>query len=223
VTKIKICGLTSARDAVIACEAGADFLGLVFAKSKRQVSPERALQIVETLYGLKQHPMIVGVFVNISAIEVNHITRYCHLDLVQLSGDETWSYCQKIEFPLIKVIHIGASKKASEVLCEIEKGYKTDLKHKPIYLLDTKTKGIYGGTGITFDWKIAKEISSRYPVIIAGGLSQQNVENLIKQLNPFGIDVSSGVESCGKKDKKKIDAFIKAVRRAGKEVGSGTG
>ncbi|UCG54004.1 MAG: phosphoribosylanthranilate isomerase [Dehalococcoidia bacterium] len=217
-TKIKICGLTSESDAVAATEAGADFLGLVFAKSRRRVSPDRALQIIEVVHKLKRRPVVVGVFVNLPATEVNKTARYCGLDMVQLSGDESWSYCQEIELPIMKVIHIETDKKTGWVLHEIEKGYETDLKRKPLWLLDTGKGDIYGGTGRVFDWKLAVDVSVRYPVIIAGGLSSQNVTSLIKEVNPWGVDVSSGVESWGRKDINKVKDFIENVRKAEKEV-----
>ncbi|MFH1662696.1 MAG: phosphoribosylanthranilate isomerase [Chloroflexota bacterium] len=216
--KIKICGLTNEADAIATAKAGADFLGLVFAQSKRQVSPDRALQIVKAVHKLKQRPLIVGVFVNMPAGEVNSTAQYCRLDLVQLSGDESWRYCREIERPLIKVIHMEAARTASQVLSEIEEGYRSGLKQKPVCLLDTKTEDAYGGTGKVFDWRLIEEVSGRYPVIIAGGLSPQNVGSLIMQVNPWGVDISSGVESGEEKDIQKINAFIEAVRQAEKEV-----
>lgn len=221
--RIKICGLTNEADAIAAAGAGADFLGLIFTQSKRQLSPERALQIVKAVHKLRQRPLIVGVFVNLPAGEINRIAGYCCLDLVQLSGDESWNYCLDIERPLIKVIHIETRQTASQVLSEIEEGYKVGLKQESICLLDTKTGDAYGGSGIVFDWRLAEEVSGRYPVIIAGGLSPQNVGKLVKQVNPWGVDVSSGVESGGIKAIQKINDFIKAVRQAEKEVEIATG
>ncbi|MGB5926034.1 MAG: phosphoribosylanthranilate isomerase [Dehalococcoidia bacterium] len=211
-TRIKICGIRDKTLALAAVEAGADFIGLVFATSRRQVSPEKALPLVEVIRGLRSRPAVVGVFVNAAAQEVNHIADYCQLDWVQLSGGETWQYCQELEKAIIKVIHVSSGQKTDEILADIETGYQLLPEKELVCLLDSRVGGAYGGTGQVFNWRLAREVSVRFPVMIAGGLTPANVGRLIKEVQPWGVDVSTGVESNGLKDASKIRAFIKAVR-----------
>jgi len=212
VTKIKICGLSEIQHALAVAKAGADFLGLVFAPSRRQVSIEKALQVVKAVHALRPHLVVVGVFANSTADEVNRIADYCNLGWVQLSGDETWDYCQQIERPIIKTVHVSSTKTPEEIVSEIAMGYRLLPRQDFVCLVDSKVGDTYGGTGQAFDWKLAKEVSARFSVIIAGGLTPANVSQLVKEVQPWGVDVSTGIESHGQKDVSKIVAFIEAVR-----------
>ena len=210
--KIKICGITEVEHALVVQRAGADFIGLVFAQSTRRVSAERAQQIVQALAGLERRPAVAGVFVNSPVKEVNRVAAFFGLDWVQLSGDETWHYCKQIKRPVIKAVHVPTDMKAKDVIDDIAEGYRTMEPKRFMCLLDAKAGEAYGGTGKTFNWQLAKEVSEKYPVIVAGGLDPDNVKKLISDVHPWGVDVSSGVESDGKKDPEKITAFINAVR-----------
>jgi phosphoribosylanthranilate isomerase len=212
VTKIKICGLSETQHALAAAKAGADFIGLVFAPSRRQVSTPKALQIVKAIHSLRSHPDIVGVFVNSASGEVNRIADRCNLDWVQLSGDETWDYCQQIERPIIKAVHVSNARTSEEVISEISTGYRLLPRHDFVCLLDSRVGDAYGGTGQSFDWKLAREVSARFSVIIAGGLTPDNAGQLVKEVLPWGVDVSTGVETDGQKDVAKIAEFIRVVR-----------
>ena len=211
--KIKICGLTEVEHALAAAAAGADFLGVVFAPSRRRITPEKASEIVKAVRRLDHCPAIVGVFVNAPVTEVNRIADVCRLDWVQLSGDEDWEYCQKINRPIIKVIHILPDTGIESVAAEIEEGYRLRPEGELIYLLDTKLEDSYGGTGKVFDWRLAREISARRNIIIAGGLDPSNVGRLVEKVSPWSVDVSSGVETDGTKDVLKVRAFVESVRQ----------
>jgi len=212
-TKIKICGLSRAEDALTAAGAGADFLGFILAPSRRRITPQQALKLVEAVRRLNCAPDIVGVFANEKSGEVNLLADRLGLDWVQLSGDETLAYCREIERPIIKVSHITRKKTAEQVLTEIKTGLEATPPGKLRYLLDALSGSAYGGAGEPFDWSLAKDVASSFPVIIAGGLNPDNVIRLVRKARPWGVDVSSGVESDGHKDPGKIKAFIEAVRK----------
>jgi phosphoribosylanthranilate isomerase len=210
-TRVKICGIRDKNNALAAVEAGADFIGLVFTPSKRQVDPTQACEIVSAVKKSSDATKVVGVFVNAPASQVNEIADFCALDCVQLSGDESWEYCREIVEPIIKAIRIG--QQSPEELCaELSTGGELLPAQRFITLLDSQVEGKYGGTGESFNWNLAQQVAERFPVIIAGGLDPKNVARLIETVRPWGVDVSSGVESNGLKDASKIRAFVKAVR-----------
>ncbi len=212
-TRIKICGIRTEVQALAAAGAGADFIGLVFAPSPRQVTPDVACEIVAALKKAQPYAEVVGVFVDADAGMVNRTVATCRLDRVQLSGDESWEYCRGIIRPIIKVMRVNRTNPPGKVGKDIEYGMKLLKGRRPIILLDTTADGKFGGTGQTFDWALAGSIARRFPVIVAGGLTPANVPEAIKTLSPWGVDVSTGVETKGVKDLNKIKKFIKAVRK----------
>jgi phosphoribosylanthranilate isomerase len=212
VTRIKICGITQVEQALAAAAEGADYIGLVFAASRRKVTGEKAAEICGILRSLNNPPAAVGVFVNLKAEEVNNTAVSCGLDYVQLSGDETWEYCRQIRLPVIKALHVSASSSLESLIGEIKQGYAALSPERLTFLLDTQVQGFYGGTGQSFDLRLAQEIAARYPVIIAGGLDCENIRRVVREVRPWGVDVSSGVETGGIKDIGKIKEFIRNVR-----------
>ncbi|TET26897.1 MAG: phosphoribosylanthranilate isomerase [Dehalococcoidia bacterium] len=211
-TRVKVCGIKEEAHARAVARAGGDFIGLVFAPSGRQITPERARDIASVVRE-NNKIAVVGVFVNTPAAEVNRIADYCHLDWVQLSGDEPWEHCRQIARPVIKAVWIGWES-PEEIVAHLTKGEKALSGKKHLYLVDSCVKGKYGGSGVAFDWGRAQPVAEHFPVIIAGGLNAHNVAQAIRIVSPWGVDVSSGVEVDGVKDEAKIKAFIEAVRRS---------
>ncbi|MBA7691449.1 N-(5'-phosphoribosyl)anthranilate isomerase [subsurface metagenome] len=211
-TRVKICGITDVSHVQAAAEAGADLIGVVFAPSPRQLTLKKAKEVAAAA---KKHGLpVAGVFVNMPLATVNKATATCGLDWVQLSGDESWDYCRQVRRPLIKAVHIAPDWDEEQLLAHLESHQRELRRHPPIYLLDTFVEQKYGGTGKVFPWEIARRAAAKYPVIIAGGLDPENVGRVVAELKPWGVDVSSGVESRGVKDIEKIKAFVAAVRRA---------
>ncbi len=213
-TRVMICGIREEAHALAVIEAGGDFVGLVFAPSQRRVTLAQAQDIVSTVKKCSDAIAVVGVFVNMPAHEVNRIANSCNLDWVQLSGDEPWEYCCQITKPLIKAVRISHDQNPQEIYTNLATGAGVLSNQRYLYLLDSQVKGKYGGTGMTFDWSLARQAAAQFPVIIAGGLTPENVAQAIEAVTPWGVDVSSGVEVDGVKDIAKIRAFIEAVRRA---------
>jgi len=202
-TRIKICGITNLDDACCAVAAGADALGFVFyPKSPRYIAPEAAAKIVATL-----PPFVttVGLFVNMPRKDIQQTMKTAGLNVVQLHGDESPDECVVPGYPVIKAIRV----KDAESLNGVERYSVAGL------LLDAWNDNHYGGTGEIFDWQLAKRLTAGVPVILAGGLTPENVAAAVATVNPYAVDVSSGVEiSPGNKDHDKIYQFIQQVRQA---------
>lgn len=196
---VKICGLTDLETALFVAGAGADAVGFVFASSKRQVSPDIARSIS---LALPSFIMKIGVFVNAPLNEVQNTARYCRLDAVQLHGTESPEYCRSVGWKTIKAFSVGGGLSLKTI---------SDFSVDAV-LLDAYVPGKAGGTGEIFDWERAKELSCARPLILAGGLTPANVAGAIRTVRPYGVDVSSGVETDGKKDREKIRQFIKMVK-----------
>ena len=235
-TRVKICGCMRVEDALVAKEAGADFVGLVFAPtSRRRLSAEQARAIVDTLgasmgeapppadRGVEndvaawfrhgagtlerrlshKRPLTVGVFEDQSLAEINAIADECGLDLVQLSGRESWADCRLANRPVVKAIEAPNGAAADDVVASLETGSAVAC------LLDGSR-----GHGIAADHAVAAEIAARLPLWLAGGLTPENVSDAVRAVRPWAVDVSSGVETDGAKDAEKIRAFVLATKGA---------
>lgn len=202
-TRIKICGITRAEDALAAVRCGADAIGLVFYEpSPRHVSIELAGQLAAAL---PPFVSVVGLFVNAEASLVREVLAHVPLDLLQFHGDETPEYCAQFGKPFLKAIRVKAG--VDLVQCAASFHAASGL------LLDAHVDGVPGGTGTSFDWALIPR-QLPLPVILSGGLAAANVAAAIKQVRPYAVDVSSGVEAGkGIKDAAKIVAFINEVKQ----------
>jgi phosphoribosylanthranilate isomerase len=192
--RVKICGITNKEDAMMISNLGADAIGFVFAESKRKITPEKAKSIIEEL-----PPFIttVGIFMDEELKEVNRITDFTLLDAVQLHGGESEEYCKRVNRKVIKGIKITKDDTNESLISKMENFSVS------AFILDPGK-----GSGKTFNWEIARGIEK--PIIIAGGLTPLNVSKVIQKLNPYGVDVSTGVEKdYGIKDKEKVKKFIR--------------
>ena len=198
--RVKVCGITNTKDALAAVDMGADALGFVFAPSPRQVTRQQVTQIV-----LELPPFVskVGVFVDSSLQEVTETLETCGLDLAQLHGSESPDFCQALFPRAIKAFSVR-----DESVLALLPQYRVSA-----YLLDAYHQALKGGTGHTFDWEIARKAGQHGLLILSGGLSPANVREAITQVQPFAVDVSSGVESRpGLKDHDKLRAFLDTAK-----------
>ncbi|MDH5564018.1 MAG: phosphoribosylanthranilate isomerase, partial [Nitrospirota bacterium] len=198
------CGITNAQDAEAAVAAGADALGFVFyAQSPRCIEPAVAKRIIAQL---PPFVLSVGVFVNQDQEIIRNIYNECGLAFTQLHGDETPAFCESLGRPILRALRL---RDRGSLLALAE--YKGRMGVRG-FVVDAFSAEAYGGTGQTVDWSLAREVAKAAPILLAGGLTPGNVQEAVRQVQPYGVDVSSGVEERpGKKDHEKIRAFTRAI------------
>lgn len=200
-TLVKVCGICSASDAVVAAEAGADLIGFHFCSSRRRITPEQARSCVKALAGVTRRPALVGVFIDQPEEEVAQVADLVGLDLVQLHGSERPGF--RAPRPVIKALKIRDGKVPDD-----------EPWPEPV-LLDSWSSDQRGGTGRTWDWDLARPLLASRRVILAGGLNPATVGAVVRSYRPYGVDVSSGVEVAVRvKDPDRVRAFVQAVREA---------
>jgi phosphoribosylanthranilate isomerase len=204
VTQVKICGITNEEDALFAASCDAEALGFIFyPPSQRYIKPEEARKIISVL---PKEIVKVGVFVNENAAQIKRVMEYCGLDMVQLHGDELPEFCR--EFPADRII------KAVELKNEDDLNHALDYD-VAVLLVDNRHAGLYGGTGRKANWKLACRIKNKKPLILSGGLNEENIAEAMQTVAPAALDINSGVESePGKKDHAKLARIFDIIRRA---------
>lgn len=213
---VKICGLRDARNAQAAALSGADFVGFNFVEGvRRQLEPTIGATIISTFRNSLSEdsmpgPRVVGLFRNQPAEFVNRVARMAALDMVQLCGDEDDDYYAQMERPILKQVRVRPETSAEELEAEVN----AHLDAGRMVVLDAYDPNTPGGAGVVFDWSVAAGVASLEGVLLAGGLTPDNVSDAIKQLSAWGVDVSSGVESDGVKDDVKIQDFVTAALSA---------
>ncbi len=224
-TVVKICGLTNVDDACFAAGAGADLLGFIFyPKSPRYVTPERAASIVHTVREDMgdRAPCCVGVFVNEPVAHVRAVLRVVGLDLVQLHGDEPLGEVQQLRACAFKAIRPQTIEQGRAQAAVYARSTNAD-GTMPQLLVDAYAPHRFGGTGVPVDLDIARDLSRRFDVLLAGGLTPETVAAVVEQVCPWGVDVSSGVErDKGIKDSARVAALIRAVRKVDAATGTGS-
>ncbi len=203
-TRVKICGITRVEDALIAVGHGADAIGLVFyPPSPRYVTPALAAEIVNALPAFVT---VVALFVDASRADIEAVLSQVDIDLIQFHGQETADECRQYGKSYMKAIRVKSDTNLVQ--------YATEYSDAKALLLDTYADGVPGGTGQVFDWALIPKNLSK-PVVLAGGLDAENVEQAIRQVEPYAVDVSGGVEfKKGIKDAAKIAAFMRGVSNA---------
>ena len=213
--RVKICGIGTPDDACVAAEAGADFIGLVFVpERRRRITPDAAKEIVDAVRVLDSpSPRMVGLFADQPSEEVNETVACCELDAVQLCGKETLDYIAGINCEVIKVVHVPASYRAPNDVPQLAASVQGYTDAGCLVTLDRLVEGIQGGTGQSFSLDVAASLAHRgREFLLAGGLTPANVGRVISAVRPWGVDVSTGIETLGKKDRRKIQRFISNAR-----------
>ena len=218
-TRVKICGVRHLDDALIAADAGADYIGIVFVPGRRRrVEPTAAREITDGLRATgPSSPKSVGLFGDQPLDEVLDTIAVAGLDFVQLCGEESLDYCRQVQkhAGVIKVLHVPNNTDSNDI-AEVASRIDAYAAAGCTVTLDSQVAGLHGGTGQSFDWTIAADLSDdgrRF--LLAGGLTPDNVAAAVSRVNPWGVDVSSGVETDGEKDAAKIRQFITNARGAG--------
>ena len=216
-TRVKICGIRQAEDAVEAARSGADFIGLVFVPGRRRmIETSDACRIVSRLRNATDHPpAVVGLVAGQSMEDVHRIVLESGVDMVQLCGGEDLQYAEAVGVPVIKVVHVPLSQDPGGTLDDIRREVEAFRARGHVVTLDRKVAELQGGTGESFDWNLAGALSDEgHSFLLAGGLTPENVHEAMRIVRPWGVDVSSGVETGGSKDPRKIRTFIRAARSA---------
>ena len=242
---VKICGNRTPDDVLGAAEAGADFVGMIFARSERRVDAQQASAMVRALgsplaerplaippparshvrgepeawfrhgaqliesYLESKRPLTVGVFADQGPEEVNAIAEEAGVDLVQFAGDGSWADCLLLTRQAIRVVHVPPDGPPADPMAAVEPGFAVGL------MLDSAHGPYRGGSGRAFDWEVARSVSARVPIFLAGGLTPDNVGEAVATVRPWAVDVASGVEREGRRDGDLVRAFVRAARSAG--------
>lgn len=215
-TRVKICGITRVDDARAAAAAGADFLGFIFyPPSPRYVTPEHAREIVLEIRKAECGMRMVGVFVDASLDAMREIMETAELDFAQLHGNESPETVQALGTRAYKALQARDAETA-RALMEKYRAVVGDVLYRsnlPAFIADAPPAQLPGGNGIIADWSVARAIAQEFPILLAGGLNVENVRGAIQMVQPYGVDVSSGVERApGLKDHAKVKAFIHRVK-----------
>jgi len=200
--QVKICGITDSRDARAAAEAGAAALGFIFyPPSPRYITPDDAKKIIAAL---PESVVYVGVFVNEKIETVKKISAALALDMIQLHGDESPDYCRQFQSArVIKALHLVSSRDVEDA----------SVYEAAAILADSRRRDLYGGTGEKSDWKLARDLKNRKPLILSGGLGPENIKDALTAVAPDAVDINSGVESApGKKDHEKLQCVFDTLR-----------